>query len=58
MMRRRTFIASTVSVLAAPLAAQAQQPAKVYRIGTITSEYPLDASDAFNPEKYPGNWPC
>jgi putative ABC transport system substrate-binding protein len=35
MMRRRTFIASTVSVLAAPLAAEAQPAGKVYRVGWL-----------------------
>jgi hypothetical protein len=34
-MRRRTFIASTVSVLAAPLAAEAQQAGKVPRLGLL-----------------------
>jgi putative tryptophan/tyrosine transport system substrate-binding protein len=40
MMRRRTFIASTVSVLAAPLAAEAQQAAKVARVGMLGDRPP------------------
>ena len=36
-MRRRTFIASTVNVLAAPLAAEAQPVGKVYRVGHVMS---------------------
>ena len=35
MIDRRTFLAGSVSLLAAPLAADAQQPGKVYRIGTL-----------------------
>jgi len=50
-MRRRTFIASTVSVLAAPLAVGAQPAARVYRIGYlgISPPNPTTASveDAF-----------
>ena len=34
-MDRRRFVAGAVSVLAAPLAAEAQQPGKVYRIGML-----------------------
>ena len=41
-MPRRTFMAAlTAGLLAAPLAAQAQQPGKVYRIGYLTL-FPLD----------------
>jgi putative ABC transport system substrate-binding protein len=36
-MRRRTFIASTVSVLATPLAAEAQLAGTVYRVGILLS---------------------
>jgi putative ABC transport system substrate-binding protein len=35
---RRAFIAGTVGLLAAPLAAEAQQPTKVYRIGFLGAE--------------------
>jgi putative tryptophan/tyrosine transport system substrate-binding protein len=40
MMRRRTFIASTVSVLAAPLDAEAQQAAKVARVAMLGDRPP------------------
>jgi putative ABC transport system substrate-binding protein len=36
-MDRRAFVAGAVSVLAAPLAAQVQQPGKVYRIGFLAT---------------------
>lgn len=39
-MNRRTFLAGTGALLAAPLAAQAQQPAKVYRIVSIVAVMP------------------
>jgi putative ABC transport system substrate-binding protein len=38
-MKRRVFIAGAVAVLAAPLAAGAQQAGKVYRIGYLTSGF-------------------
>jgi ABC-type uncharacterized transport system substrate-binding protein len=40
MMRRRTFIASAVSVLAAPLGAEAQPQAKVHRLGFLGGASP------------------
>src|SRR5215510_843529 len=39
-MDRRAFLASVVGVLAAPLAAEAQQAAKVYRIGLLGGSPP------------------
>ena len=42
MITRRTFLASTVGVLAAPLAAEAQAPAKVPRIGFLSARPPTD----------------
>ena len=39
-MKRRTFIASAVSVLAAPLAAEAQPPSKVPRVGVMVGGAP------------------
>jgi hypothetical protein len=35
MMDRRAFLAGTLGRLAAPLAAEAQQPGKVYRIAVV-----------------------
>ncbi len=40
MITRRTFLASTVGVLAAPLAAEAQEAGKVARIGVLNSGSP------------------
>jgi putative ABC transport system substrate-binding protein len=48
MTSRRTFLAGAVTVLTAPLAAEAQQPGKVYRIGLL-----YGSSPAFNPESDP-----
>src|SRR5262245_66603387 len=39
-MDRRAFLASVVGVLAAPLAAEAQQAAKVYRLGLLGGSPP------------------
>ena len=40
MMDRRAFVAGAVSILAAPLAAEAQQTGKVYRIGFLRAGEP------------------
>ena len=39
-MDRRMFLAGAAAVLATPLAAEAQQAAKVYRIGVILTSAP------------------
>ena len=45
MMNRRTFLAGTGAVLlAAPLAAEAQQSAKMYRIGVLSTAGPAQES--------------
>jgi putative ABC transport system substrate-binding protein len=41
---RRTFLAGAVALLAAPLAAEAQQAGKVYRIGAVSSGGPEQES--------------
>ena len=49
-MRRRTFIASTVSLLAAPLAAEAQPTGKVYRIAVVhPAQSVADMTEAKDP---------
>jgi putative tryptophan/tyrosine transport system substrate-binding protein len=48
MIDRRTFIATSgIAILTAPLAAEAQQPAKIPRIGVFGLEVPPDSLDAF-----------
>jgi putative tryptophan/tyrosine transport system substrate-binding protein len=42
---RRAFVAGTISLLAAPLAAQAQQAGKVWRIGTLHTSPASDEAD-------------
>jgi hypothetical protein len=42
-MRRRTFLGLGCALLAAPLAVEAQQAGKVYRIAYVTSQ-PLEAA--------------
>jgi hypothetical protein len=39
-MNRRTFVASAIALLAAPLAVEAQLAAKVYRIGVLSTAGP------------------
>ena len=39
-MNRRAFVTGLGALLAAPLAAEAQQPGKVYRVGVLSSEVP------------------
>jgi ABC-type uncharacterized transport system substrate-binding protein len=46
-MRRRTFVAGAVALLAAPLAAQAQPAGKIYRIGWLSYERYPPGDDAF-----------
>jgi len=46
-MNRRVFISGTVAVLAAQLAAEAQQPGKVYRIGLLDYSAPDPARQAW-----------
>jgi putative ABC transport system substrate-binding protein len=40
MMNRRAFVAGAVAILTAPPVANAQQPAKVYRIGVLSTAGP------------------
>ena len=54
MTSRRAFVAGVVTVLAAPLAAEAQQAGKVYRMGMLYGQS-YDNDDLFNPEKYPAD---
>jgi len=48
---RRAFTAGTLALLAAPLAAEAQQAGKVYRVGLIAAATPVSemAEPAVNP---------
>ena len=45
-MRRREFIALLVSAASWPLAAHAQQPGKMWRIGLIAHSYVKESADA------------
>jgi hypothetical protein len=38
MMNRRTFLGGLMGTLAAPLAAEGQQPGKLYRVGILTNK--------------------
>src|SRR2546430_17277870 len=42
-MDRRTFVASAIAILVGPFTVEAQQAAKVYRIGVLLNIYPPDA---------------
>ena len=46
-MNRRAFVAGTLGLIAAPLAAGAQQPGKVYRIGWLSHDRYPPGDDAF-----------
>jgi ABC-type uncharacterized transport system substrate-binding protein len=47
-MNRRTFVTGLGALLAAPRAAEAQQPGKVYRVGVLSSASPI--SDMIGPD--------
>jgi putative ABC transport system substrate-binding protein len=49
MMNRRTFIVSAAGLLTAPLAANAQQTGKVYRVGVLSPGTPSIGIAAFEP---------
>ncbi len=52
-MDRRAFIAGAIALSGAPLAAEAQQPAKVYRIGwlgqSVSSSYRYNSGGSLGP---------
>jgi hypothetical protein len=50
---RRAFIASSLSLLAAPLTAEAQGPGKLYRLGILSSGALPDPSVATSPNLVP-----